>query len=192
MNIADLHVTSLPVYPDRRGSFVRAFDVAEARKSGFELCQINQSRSAQYVFRGLHFQRPPYAQAKIVQVLAGAIIDFVLDLRTYSPTYQQMAAIRLAADSPQAQTPQSLFVPAGCAHGFVALLPDTHVQYYVDHVYAVDSELGVHYGAAGVLSHLPAEVSPTDLIISEKDTAWGDLSSVAGIFTSPDLLRRGL
>ena len=157
---------------DQRGCFMTAFTRPLDGMPPFEVQQINQSHSHKHVFRGMHFQRAPHAQAKIVQVLRGAILDFIFDLRPQSATQHQLDHIPMDATMSCA-----LFVPAGFAHGFVALEADTRVQYLVDAPYAPQSEGGLHYRSMGIIEVLPAGVADR-LVLSAKDEGLPDWGQV--------------
>ncbi len=118
-----------PVFFDDRGYF-------SPMKPMFPIVQINISKSRKGVIRGMHWQKGEYSQKKIVRVLSGAIIDVVMDLRKGSPTYQQVFKFELGAGKTQ-----SLYVPAGFAHGFQALKDDTRIMYVVDRDYSPENEM---------------------------------------------------
>ena len=159
-----------PVYKDSRGCFYESFNqkcwidspIGKAGQKPF--LQDNVSVSHRGVFRGMHLQRAPHAQSKLVRVLSGRIIDFVLDVNPSSPTYGKSIAISLGAHSGQA-----LYIPAGYAHGFLALDPNTVLQYKVDENYHPESEETYHYTSVAEL--LSRYYSLDDLILSEKDLA---------------------
>ncbi|MDQ0392170.1 dTDP-4-dehydrorhamnose 3,5-epimerase [Labrys monachus] len=131
-----------PRLGDERGFFSETFNAARFRQAAGTdtvFVQDNQSLSRQAgVLRGLHGQRAPFAQAKLVRVTRGRIFDVAVDVRRASPTYGRWAATELSAEN-WAQ----LFIPAGFLHGFYTLEPETEVQYKVDAHYAADHEIGV-------------------------------------------------
>ena len=116
------------VFFDDRGYFLPI-------KPMFPIAQINISKSKKGVVRGMHWQKGDYAQKKVIHVLSGHIIDVVMDLRKGSPTYQQVFKFELGAGKKQ-----SLYVPAGFAHGFQALEDDTRIMYVVDKDYSPENE----------------------------------------------------
>lgn len=128
-------------FPDQRGFFMVTYEAGAFRRLGLpEFVQDNHAHStAVGTIRGLHFQRPPHAQAKLVRVLSGAIFDVALDLRAGSATLGQWVSATLTPDSEQ------LYVPRGFAHGYCTLAPDTAVSYRVDSIYAPEAEGGVRY-----------------------------------------------
>lgn len=154
------------VFSDPRGTFFESFSARLlAEKAGIEhdWVQDNQSVSGAGVLRGLHFQRPPYAQAKLVRVARGRALDVVVDLRPGSATYGQHTSTML-----EAERANMLYVPIGFAHGFLALEEDTIFLYKCSNYYHPASEggllwndpaLGIDWGVAG------PNVSPKDEIL---------------------------
>jgi dTDP-4-dehydrorhamnose 3,5-epimerase len=140
-----------------------------------DFCQDNVSLTSQpAVVRGLHFQRPPFAQAKLVTVLAGAILDVVVDLRRESPQFGRPTAFHLAASSSQ-----HLFVPVGFAHGFCALQPETLVHYKVSAPYAPKSEDGIAWDDPDLGIDWP--FTPAEILVSDKDALLPRLRDLAPI-----------
>jgi dTDP-4-dehydrorhamnose 3,5-epimerase len=154
-------------YLDQRGYFAETYvrrDFADAG-IGQEFVQDNQScSSARGTVRGLHFQIPPFAQAKLVRVLRGRILDVVVDLRRASPSYGRHLSVELGADSGD-----QLYVPAGFAHGFCTLVADTEVLYKVDAVYSAEHDRGVNWADPALGIAWP--VSEADAVLSPKDAA---------------------
>lgn len=132
------------LFGDPRGVFYETYSARLMQEMGLpadiEWVQDNQSKSQPGVLRGLHFQRPPHAQAKLVRVAQGRALDVVVDLRTASPTYGQHQKVELSAASGNI-----LLVPVGFAHGFVALEEDTLFLYKCSDYYAPASEGGVRW-----------------------------------------------
>jgi len=128
------------VLEDERGYFYESFNEKKLNEKigQFDIVQINQSKSKHRVLRGLHFQKPPYTQAKIVEVLNGAILDVVVDIRTDSPTFGEHLSFVL-----DDVYHEQIFVPRGFAHGFVALTPNTIIQYKVDNEYSPTHDSGI-------------------------------------------------
>ncbi|RZJ47470.1 MAG: dTDP-4-dehydrorhamnose 3,5-epimerase [Brevundimonas sp.] len=128
-------------FGDARGWFSETYSEARATEAGIDVrfVQDNQSFSAAVgTVRGLHFQRPPRAQAKLVRCIRGSIRDYAVDIRRGSPTYGQHVAADLTAEGGE-----QLFVPVGFAHGFVTLEPDVEIAYKVSDVYAPDCDDGL-------------------------------------------------
>ena len=129
------------VFRDERGFFLESYSRAgfAALGIGADFIQDNHAYSARkHVLRGLHFQMPPMAQAKLVWVVRGRALDVAVDLRAGSPTFGRHFSVELAADNFQ-----RLFVPRGFAHGYVTLEPDTEFLYKVDAPYAPESDAGI-------------------------------------------------
>ncbi len=151
---------------DVRGYFARIFDLETVRRVDptFQIVQINRSLTqAKGTIRGLHFQRAPRAEDKLVQCLRGAIFDVAVDLRPGSPTYRQWVGQELSAESKDL-----LIVPKGCAHGFQTLTDDCLVEYFVTEFYSPEHEGGIRWSdpAIGVAWPLGQPLT------SEKDAAW--------------------
>lgn len=130
------------IYKDKRGYFFESFTPKEFwREVGhFNVVQENESRSKCRVLRGLHYQLPPYNQAKLVRVTKGIVLDVIVDIRTDSPTYAEHMTF-LLADYDNIQ----LFIPRGFAHGFVAITKNVRFQYKVDNPYAPEHDSGLIY-----------------------------------------------
>ncbi len=137
--IPDVKLIRTPRFSDARGYFCETFQRADFAARGLDndFVQDNQSRSDRSgTVRGLHFQRPPFAQTKLVRVLRGRIFDVAVDLRRSSPSFGRHVAVELSSEGDE-----QLLVPAGFAHGFCTLEPDTVVFYKVDQVYSVENSL---------------------------------------------------
>jgi len=153
------------VFKDPRGLFSETFNARtfeDKTRHQVNFVQDNQSQSSRGVLRGLHFQTGAMAQAKLVRVALGKVIDIVVDLRKESPTFGQHFSIELTAENAY-----QLFVPRGFAHGFVTLSEKSIFCYKCDNYYDKSSESGIIYNDATLQLdwHLPEE----ELIISEKD-----------------------
>ncbi len=148
---------------DERGFFARIYCPDEFRAAGidFTLAQSNLSRNDKaHTLRGLHFQYPPFAEAKLVQVARGAILDVAVDLRPDSPAFKQWVACELTADKAN-----QLYVPEGCAHGFLTLTADTDVLYGMSRHYVPGRAKGYRYddrAFAIAWPHKPASISQAD------------------------------
>lgn len=150
---------------DARGYFIETFNTRSFAEAGAEgvFVQDNQSLTLKAgTIRGLHFQRPPEAQAKLVRVLRGSIFDVAVDLRCGSPSYGRWCAATLTGDGGE-----QLFVPRGFAHGFCTLEPDTEVAYKVDSFYAPSWDAGLRWDDPDLA--IPWPVQRADAVISEKD-----------------------
>jgi dTDP-4-dehydrorhamnose 3,5-epimerase len=151
---------------DSRGSFARVFCKREFAAQGvdFEIAQCNLARTHHAgVIRGLHYQKPPANEMKLVRCLRGAVLDALIDMRADSPTYRRVYSTRLDAESRRA-----LLVPAGVAHGYQALADDTEFFYMTDQYYSPGLEEGVRFSdpALGIDWPLP----PRD--VAERDQLW--------------------
>ena len=141
--ISDVLLIKPNVFGDERGYFMETFrqdkfEAAVGHKVDF--IQDNESKSTHGVLRGLHFQRPPYAQSKLVRVIEGSVLDVVVDLRQGSPTFGQHVAVELSADNKH-----QLFIPRGFAHGFVVLSETAIFAYKVDNYYSPECDAGLAY-----------------------------------------------
>ena len=152
-------------FGDARGYFAETYSSSLFAEGGVKsvFVQDNQSLSVQKsVLRGLHFQRPPTAQAKLVRVLRGAIYDVAVDIRIGSPSYGHWCAATLTAENGH-----QLFVPRGFAHGFCTLEPNTEVAYKVDNPYSAEDDGGIFWADPALAINWP--VTPTEAIVSSKD-----------------------
>jgi dTDP-4-dehydrorhamnose 3,5-epimerase len=149
---------------DERGFFARTFCVRELAEHGLDPRVVQRSLSSNSrrgTLRGLHFQTPPHEENKLVSCSQGAIYDVIVDLRPSSSSYRQWLAVTLTA-----QNLDSLFIPAGCAHGFMTLEDETVVRYDISELYAPDAARGIRFDdpAFGIeWPGAPAVVSPRDL-----------------------------
>lgn len=164
------------VLKDQRGYFFESFSQREfeAKVRKINFVQDNESMSSYGVMRGLHFQRPPYTQSKLVRCVKGKVLDVAVDIRKGSPTYGQHVAVELSEDNHR-----QFFVPRGFAHGF-AVLSDTAVfQYKCDNFYApqADGGISIKDDSLGIDWKIPTDMA----ILSEKDT----LHSCLKDFDSP-------
>ena len=149
-NLKDCYIIKPSVFGDDRGYFSPYFNAKELKEKGLVfdeiIPQLNRSKSEKGVVRGLHFQKDPYCQAKIVEVLTGSAIDVVVDIREGSPTYGQHTAVLLKPyDSNDETSGYQLFVPRGYAHGFISLEDNTLFQYIVDNEYAPQYDGGIYW-----------------------------------------------
>ena len=147
-DLKDCFILEPSVFGDARGYFSPYFIQKDFDKLGIKfegVVQANRSKSAKGVVRGLHFQKDPKCQAKIVEVIQGKAIDVVVDIREGSPTYGMSTTV-LLTDSNNRQ----LFVPRGFAHGFVSLEDNTIFQYLIDNDYAPEMEAGIYWNDPGL------------------------------------------
>lgn len=167
---------------DERGYFAEIFRQRDFNEHAdpTAFVQENESLSAKVgTIRGLHFQTDPHAQGKLVRCTAGAIFDVAVDLRTGSPTYGQWAAVELSPAK------GNLFwIPAGFAHGFCTLLPDTVVNYKVTAYYAPECDKGVRWDDPAIGIDWPSVADPDTL--SAKDRVQPLLADLPACFAMPD------
>jgi dTDP-4-dehydrorhamnose 3,5-epimerase len=149
-------------FADDRGHFEEIFKSAAFKAAGipFVCRQVNRSVSKKNVLRGLHFQRSPFAQTKVVQVIKGEIFDVVVDLRPHAPTFGAWYGVTLSS-----ATGEMLFVPKGFAHGFAVLSDEAEVQYFCDEEYAPKFECSLRWDDPALAIAWPM----SDVVISEKD-----------------------
>jgi dTDP-4-dehydrorhamnose 3,5-epimerase len=156
---------------DSRGFFARTWCANEFADHGLttEVVQANVSfNPRQGTLRGMHFQRAPHAETKLVRCTRGAIYDVVVDLRRDSGTYKEWVGVELSADNRRA-----LFVPEGFAHGYQTLVPDAEVFYQVSEYYTPGAEGGVRWDDPAFGIEWP---DPDDAFLSDKDRSWPDFS----------------
>lgn len=180
-NLADCYIIEPSRFGDERGYFSPYFIDKEFEELGFKkVVQANRSKSAKGVVRGLHFQVDPKCQAKIVEVIKGAAIDVVVDIRVDSPTYGKWIGVRLDDENNR-----QLFVPRGFAHGFISLKDDTIFQYLIDNDYAPDKEGGIQWNDPEIginWDEMFEENGITTPLLSEKDKHRPTLSENKVLF----------
>ena len=176
-DIPEVVIVEPRVFGDNRGYFFESFSerdfAANVREVRF--VQDNESKSCYGVLRGLHFQKPPHAQSKLVRVVKGRVLDVAVDIRRGSPTFGRYVAVELSEENHR-----QFFIPRGFAHGFVVLSEEAVFQYKCDDFYASqcegaiawdDPDLGIDWG-------IPME----DVILSEKDKVHPRLKDAVELF----------
>ena len=171
------------IFKDERGYFYESFSQREfdEKVMPVRFVQDNESMSVKNVIRGLHYQKMPYTQSKLVRCTQGTVLDVVVDIRKGSPTYGQHITVELTGENHR-----QLFIPRGFAHGF-AVLSDTAVfQYKCDNFYAPQAEAGIQLGdeALGIDWRIPME----DAILSGKDLKYPLLKDTVSDFDINDQL----
>ena len=173
--IPDVYIIEPSVFCDHRGYFLESFNLDKFEENVYSIkfIQDNESKSAKGVLRGLHFQNPPYNQAKLVRCIEGRVMDVAVDVRKGSPTYGKHISVELSGENKR-----QLFVPKGFAHGFAVLSDTATFAYKVDNTYAPESDAGIRYDdkELGIEWGLKKE----DVQLSEKDenlTLFKDLDS---------------
>jgi dTDP-4-dehydrorhamnose 3,5-epimerase len=170
-SLSGAFVIDLERREDGRGFFARTWCANELGEHGLNtrLVQANMSwNPRQGTLRGMHFQHPPHAEAKVVRCTHGAIHDVIIDLRPESPTYTQWIGVDLTAENRRA-----LYVPEGFAHGFQTLVPDCEVHYLVTEFYTPEAEGGVRWNDPAFAIQWP---DPDNAFLSDKDAAWPDFT----------------
>ncbi|NCW12065.1 MAG: dTDP-4-dehydrorhamnose 3,5-epimerase [Chitinophagia bacterium] len=173
--LQDCFIVHEKVHGDARGYFIETFnqrDFKSASGLDIQFVQDNQSRSSKGVLRGLHMQRGAAAQAKLVRVLEGAVLDIAVDLRKGSPSFGQHFAIELTSENRK-----QFFVPAGFAHGFVVLSESATFFYKVDKFYEPGNEVGIMYNDADL--NIDWKLPTQEIILSEKDKTLGSFAEYA-------------
>lgn len=152
------------VFDDARGYFFESYNQQVFSEAGIRqpFVQDNQSRSSYGVIRGLHYQAPPFAQSKLVRVLAGRILDVAVDIRKNSPTFGKAFVVELSSDNKK-----QLFIPVGFAHGFSVLSESADVMYKCDQYYNRDSERGIYYADPAL--NIDWQIPALGHIVSDKD-----------------------
>lgn len=177
-SIPGVLLLSVRWFEDERGAFAESWNRSTFAAAGIHrnFLQDNHVLSrASGTVRGLHFQRSPAAQAKLVRVVAGAIWDVVVDLRAGSPTYGRWDAVELSAANRL-----QVFVPPGIAHGYCTLGPDTEVLYKVDAPWAPELEGGIAWDDPALA--IPWPLPPSGPVIAERDRGWPRLAGCDPIF----------
>ena len=163
---------------DERGFFSEVYNQSDYAAAGINVAFVQDNHSLSGptgTVRGLHFQVPPFAQAKLVRVTSGAILDIAVDIRNGSPTFGQHVAIEISAENWK-----QVFVPAGFAHGFCTLAPDTEVIYKVDQTYSRDHDRGLLWNDPQLNIDWP--VREDEAVLSERDQQHPALSELPAYF----------
>ncbi|ABB23305.1 dTDP-4-dehydrorhamnose 3,5-epimerase [Pelodictyon luteolum] len=160
------------VLGDQRGYFLESFrqDVIEESVGRVSFVQDNESKSRRGVLRGLHFQKPPYTQSKLVRVVSGRVLDVALDIRIGSPWYGRHVACEL-----DGERKNMLWVPKGFAHGFVVLSDEAVFAYKCDNYYMPSHEGGIHWNDPAL--GIDWKLDPSLILVSARDSSLPGLSS---------------
>ncbi len=165
------------LFKDDRGYFFESYSEKDfnAQVREIKFVQDNESKSSYGVLRGLHFQKPPYAQSKLVRVIKGAVLDVAVDIRKGSPTFGKHVAVELTEDNHR-----QFFIPRGFAHGFSVLTPEVIFQYKCDNFYAPQSEGALAWDDPdlGIDWRIPSD----KIILSEKDRHHPRLKDAEWLF----------
>lgn len=166
------------IFGDNRGYFFESFnDETFRRETGVDttFVQDNESKSRYGVLRGLHFQKPPYAQSKLVRVVKGKVIDVAVDIRKGSPTFGKYVAVELSEDNHR-----QFFLPRGMAHGFVVLSEEVIFQYKCDNLYHPETEGAVAWDDPEI--GIDWKIAKDDVVLSDKDQHHPRLSEIVSPF----------
>ena len=166
LEIPDVILCEPSIHYDERGYFTEIFKQSEFEAfigKSVNFCQENEAKSSYGVVRGLHYQLNPFAQAKLVRVTQGAVLDVVVDIRVGSKTFGKHIAIELNAENKKL-----IYIPRGFAHGFVVLKDDTKFLYRVDNYYSNESERGIAFNDPEL--GIDWIINPNDFKLSKKDS----------------------
>lgn len=165
------------IFKDARGYFFESFSERDFNSQVREVhfVQDNESKSSYGVLRGLHFQKPPFAQSKLVRVIHGAVLDVAVDIRKGSPTFGQHVAVELTADNHR-----QFFIPRGFAHGFSVLSPEVVFQYKCDNFYAPQNEGALAWDDPDL--NIDWRIPANQVILSEKDMHNSRLKDASSFF----------
>ena len=160
-------------FPDSRGTFLETYKHSAFRDAGIDATfrQDNHSVSSRHVLRGIHFQRAPHEQGKLVRVVTGRVWDLAVDLRPESPSFTQWIGVEL-----EGETSTMLYIPPGFGHGFVVLSAQAHFHYKCTVEYAPEADGGIRWNDQRLAIEWPVERP----LVSEKDAALPSLDEIAG------------
>ena len=170
--LSGAYLIDVAPFEDERGLFARSFCTREFAEHGLVPDYVQANLSVGHragTLRGLHYQRPPHAEVKVIRCVRGAFFDVIVDLRPGSTTYREWFGVELTADNHTA-----LYVPEGFGHGFMTLADDTEANYMVSAFYTPDAEGGLRWDDPAIGIEWPMQ--PT--VISDKDAAWPDLGTL--------------
>lgn len=173
--IEDVFIIEPSVFGDNRGYFLESFNLEKFEENvcKIKFLQDNESKSSKGVLRGLHFQKPPFNQAKLVRCVEGRVMDVAVDVRKGSPTYGKHVAVELTGDNKK-----QLFVPRGFAHGFSVLSETAVFAYKVDNAYAPEYDFGIRWNDKDL--NIDWGLDESEVKLSEKDknlTFFSELDS---------------
>lgn len=176
-NIEGVIIIEPRIFKDDRGYFFESFSQREFEEKVCKttFVQDNESKSGYGVLRGLHFQKPPFAQSKLVRVIKGAVLDVAVDIRKGSPTFGQYVSVELTGDNHR-----QFFIPRGFAHGFSVLSEEVIFQYKCDNFYSPQSEGAIAWNDPdlNIDWRIPAE----KVVLSEKDSKHPRLKDWQNVF----------
>ena len=172
-NIEGVIIIEPRLFEDERGYFFESFNQKEFQEKVCKttFIQDNESKSSYGVIRGLHFQKPPFAQSKLVRVVKGSVLDVAVDIRKGSPTFGQHVAVELTEDNHL-----QFFIPRGFAHGFSVLSKEVIFQYKCDNFYAPQSEGAIAWDDPDL--GIDWQISIDEILLSEKDKSHPKLAEI--------------
>ena len=172
-NIEGVIIIEPRLFEDERGYFFESFNQKEFQEKVCKTSFIedNESKSSYGVIRGLHFQKPPFAQSKLVRVVKGSVLDVAVDIRKGSPTFGQHVAVELTEDNHR-----QFFIPRGFAHGFSVLSKEVIFQYKCDNFYAPQSEGAIAWDDPDL--GIDWQISIDEILLSEKDKSHPKLAEI--------------
>ena len=176
--IPDVKIIEPAKFGDQRGFFSEIFNYEKYKAAGIDLKAVQDNHSLsgpRGTVRGLHFQAPPHAQAKLVRVVRGSVLDVAVDIRRGSPTYGEHVVIELSA-----KAWNQVYIPKGFAHGFCTLEADTEFLYKVDGYYAPDHDKGLAWDDPALA--IDWRVPPSEAVLSDKDRQNPMLSELGDFF----------
>ena len=165
------------LFNDARGYFFESFSQREFNEAirPVNFVQDNESRSSYGVVRGLHFQKPPFAQSKLVRVISGAVQDIAVDIRRGSPTFGRYVAVELTGENHR-----QVYIPRGFAHGFSVLSESVVFQYKCDNYYSPESEGAIAWDDPDL--GIDWRIAPSDVVLSGKDSCHPRLKDAGWLF----------
>ncbi len=171
LEIPEVILITPKVFTDERGFFMEIYQKEEFAKIGItgEFVQQNHSKSVKGVLRGLHYQKEPYAQAKLVRCIKGEIFDVAVDIRKNSPTFGRYVSMALSEENKN-----MLYIPRGFAHGFEVISDEAEVIYSVDNIYSKESESGIIWNDYNIGIKWIIKTP----VLSEKDKNWKEISNL--------------
>ena len=177
--IEGLVIIEPTVFEDDRGYFLESFNLEKFEENMFPIkfVQDNESMSSRGVLRGLHFQKPPYAQAKLVRCIEGEVLDIAVDIRDGSETYGKHIIVELSEENKK-----QVFIPRGFAHGFLVLSNTAIVSYKVDNSYAPTFDAGIRWDDS--ILNIQWGVNEREVLVSEKDANLPFFSEFETPFTN--------
>lgn len=176
-NIEGVIIIEPRIFKDDRGYFFESFSQREFEEKVCKttFVQDNESKSGYGVLRGLHFQKPPFAQSKLVRVIKGAVLDVAVDIRKGSPTFGQYVSVELTGDNHR-----QFFIPRGFAHGFSVLSEEVIFQYKCDNFYSPQSEGAIAWNDPDL--NIDWRIPIEEVILSEKDSKHPKLKDLQCVF----------